>query len=76
MNTQVFTDSMVVDITNKNYLAKQIDIDDFDGIGIAQKYNISALPTILFFDCNGKILKRLEGLQYADMFIHQLFIHK
>lgn len=76
MNTQVFTDSMVVDITSKNYLAKQIDIDDFDGIGIAQKYNISALPTILFFDCNGKILKRLEGLQYADMFIHQLFIHK
>ena len=76
MDLQVFTDSRVIEVTNKSYLAKQIDIDDFDGIAIAQKYRIVSLPTILIFDCSGQFLHRIEGLQYADMLLNQLLTHR
>lgn len=76
MDRQVFNDEKVIETTHQYYLAKQIDIDDFEGIAIAQKYNITSIPTILIFDSHAKLLRRLEGFQYADMFVNQLLIHK
>lgn len=76
MDRQVFNDEKVIATTHQYYLAKQIDIDDFEGIAIAQKYNINSIPTILIFDNHAKLLRRLEGFQYADMFVNQLLIHK
>ena len=76
MDRQVFNDEKVIATTRQYFLAKQIDIDDFEGIVIAQKYNITSIPTILIFDSHAKLLRRLEGFQYADMFVNQLLMHK
>lgn len=46
-----------------NVIAIKLDVQSFDGIMWSQQYEVEALPTMLIFDENGKLVKRLEGYQ-------------
>lgn len=72
MDKEVFKKKAVIEMANSSYLAKQIDIDDFDGVQITQDLKIRSIPSTIIFDCNGKELKRIEGFQYEDMFLNTL----
>lgn len=76
MNKEVFSKPEVIELVNSNFLAKEIDIDDFDGIQITQDLRIKSIPATIIFDCNGRELRRIEGFQYEDMFINILNNYK
>jgi len=69
LDNTVFNDPRVIEITYNNMLAKKIDVDDFDGIGVTENFKITSLPTVIFFDSSGKIRNRVEGLYTVDYFL-------
>ena len=72
MDREVFRKKEVIEIANTSYIAKLIDIDDFDGVQITQDLKIKSIPATIIFDCHGNELKRIEGFQYEDMFLNTL----
>jgi len=60
MDETTFSDPQVSNYINQNFIAVKVDIDDFDGFALKQQYNVKLLPTILFFDANGKLLAQYE----------------
>jgi len=69
LDNTVFNDPRVIEITQHGMLAKKIDVDDFDGIGVTETFKITSLPTVVFFDSSGKIKNRVEGLYTVDYFL-------
>ncbi len=72
MEKTTFRDYDVVNYTKENFYAVQLDMTDFDAIEMQAKYNISSLPTILFFDYNGELIGRTTGLQTGSLFFKKL----
>ena len=58
--TKTLQDRRLKKVTDAAYITVSIDIENFDGIGHAQKYSIGALPTMLFFNSQGDLLGRTE----------------
>lgn len=75
MNNTTFKDSTIGRISNRHYLAYKIDVDQGDGRSIASKYNIASLPTIVFFNANGKEIDRVIGYRNASEFKELLNKH-
>jgi thioredoxin-like negative regulator of GroEL len=75
MNNTTFKDSTIGRISNRHYLAYKIDVDQGDGRSIASKYNIASLPTIVFFNANGKEIDRAIGYRNASEFKELLNKH-
>ncbi len=50
----------------QNAVAKKINVEDFDGVTLSKFYKIDKLPTILIFDRDGNLFRRLEGYQSAQ----------
>lgn len=72
MEKTVFIDQKVVEYTHSNYLAIQLDIEDFDALILKSEYGITALPAILFFNEKGKLVAKEEGLQTGTKFLELL----
>jgi len=72
MEETVFLDSKVIAYTHENYLAIQLDVDDFDAMILRSEYNVNSLPTILFFNPKGKLVGRVEGLTTGTSFLQVL----
>jgi thiol:disulfide interchange protein len=51
----------------KNFVPVLIDIDK--QAAVARKYNIEAVPTVIFMDAKGKVLARTLGYQDAAEFV-------
>lgn len=69
MDETVFQDQLVLEYTNDNYIAVQLDVEDFDAMILKSQYNITTLPTILFFNHKGKLIAKEEGLQTGTLFL-------
>ncbi len=72
MDETVFQDMLVQQYTKENYLAIQLDIEDFDALILKSEYQIRSLPTILFFNSKGKMIAKEEGLQTGTNFLKML----
>lgn len=72
MDKTTFRDYLVVSYTQKNYIAVQLDMTDFDAIEMQAIYNIKSLPSILFFDYNGNLIDRALGYQTGTLFLKKL----
>jgi len=72
MEKEIFGDERVINYANNHYFAKRIDVDDFDGIPIVQQYKVTSLPTVILFNCNGTVKRRIEGMYIADYFLQAL----
>lgn len=66
MQQLVFTNDQLADFVNPRYVAVQIDVDDFDGLALKERYRIKELPTFLAFDEKGNFRSRSEGEMTAD----------
>lgn len=72
MNNTTFKDGKVGEVANRYFIPYKLDVDHGDGKMLAGKYNISSIPTIMFFDADGKILGREMGFQPAEQFIQTM----
>lgn len=70
MEKETFPDPSVVDYYNANYINYKITIDD-EGTGeaLAKEFGITAYPTYLFLDKNGKKLHQSAGFKPGADFI-------
>lgn len=69
MSSNTFTNTAVGTFFNKNYVNAKIDMEKGEGIELAKRYEVSAYPTLLFIDGNGKLLHKEIGAQDADKFL-------
>jgi thioredoxin-related protein len=69
MEKETYSDVTIASIISLKYFAYKVDIQELEGLGIADKYNATQFPTTLFLDCNGKVLGRLKGFYPPEYFI-------
>jgi len=55
-----FADPTVVNYVSKNYIPVKVDIDNFDGIALKQRYNVQTIPTIIVFNSKGELLEKYD----------------
>jgi thiol-disulfide isomerase/thioredoxin len=60
MDETTYTDANLANYIDANYVAAKVDIDDFDGYALKEKYKIQVLPTIIVFNQDGKVVGRYE----------------
>jgi thiol:disulfide interchange protein len=69
LEKEVFNAPEVARYVNENFVSVKINTDTDDGKAVAQLYNASSLPTMLFLDKKGNELKRLVGTTTPSLFI-------
>ena len=60
MEETTFTDPTLAAYVKDNYVALQVDIDDFDGFNLKQEFGINILPSLLIFNSRGDFLEQYE----------------
>ncbi|GAB2552705.1 thioredoxin family protein [Spirosoma aerophilum] len=69
LQKNVFTKKAVGDFYNEKFINVKMDMEKGEGPALAQVYPLEAYPTLLFIDGNGKILKKVLGLQTPENLI-------
>ena len=71
MAKNVFTQQKVGDFFNTNFINLKLDMEEEDGVTFGHKYPVSAYPTLIFLDGEGKLIKKIVGGQQVDGLIAQ-----
>lgn len=66
MAQRVFPLPEVGALYNANFIALQIDMETEAGLLFQKTYPVSAFPTLLYIDGEGKLLKKVVGAQQGD----------
>ncbi len=66
MAKNVFTQQKVGDFFNANFINLKLDMEEADGVSFGHLYPVSAYPTLLFLDGDGKLVKKVVGGQQAE----------
>lgn len=69
MTSKVFPQKSVGDFYNRNFINAKIDMEKGEGVSLATKYNVTAYPTYLFVNGDGKIVHKAIGYIEATPFI-------
>ncbi|MFD0792006.1 thioredoxin family protein [Mucilaginibacter litoreus] len=69
LKAQTFKDQKVADYFNRQFINVSIDIEKGDGLVLADEFDISAYPTLLWLDENGRLIKRSEGFMNAEQLL-------
>jgi thioredoxin-related protein len=69
MDKETYSDETIASIISLKYFAYKVDVQELEGLEIADKYNATQFPTTLFLDYNGKVLGRLKGFYPPEYFI-------
>ncbi len=69
MTANVFINDTVGQFYNANYICAKFDMEKEEGLTIAKTYSVSALPTFLFLDGDGKMVHRTVGGVPSQKFI-------
>ncbi len=72
MASEVFTQKEVGDYFNATFVNWKFDVEQGDGIKLAQRYNVEAYPTFLIVDGNGALVGTMIGGSPADDFIRRV----
>jgi thioredoxin-related protein len=72
MKKETFTDSQIVNALNGKFLVLKVDVDQFSGMDIADKYKITEFPTYLFLDKTGKTYGQVKGFFPANLFLKEI----
>jgi thioredoxin-related protein len=63
---------VVASLVSIKYFAFKVDVEQLEGMEIAEKYQVFQYPTLVFLDYNGKVMGRLKGFYPPDYFIRIL----
>lgn len=66
MDESTYMDQRLASYIGEHVVAQRVDVQDFDGVMWSQQYEVDALPTLLVFDEQGNLVRRLVGYQNAD----------
>jgi thiol-disulfide isomerase/thioredoxin len=69
MAANVFPQEKVGSFFNANFVNLKIDMEKPENSEFAGKYPVSAYPTLLFIDANGKIVQKAVGAKDADQLL-------
>ena len=61
LKSKTFTDKVVGEFFNKNFINIALDMEKGDGLAVAEKYNINAYPTLIITDGDQKSVSVSEG---------------
>jgi thioredoxin 1 len=75
MDETTYTDAALAKYISDNYVAAKVDIDDFDGFSLKEKYKVQVLPTIIVCNQEGKIIGRYEESMGASKMLEVLKKH-
>ena len=70
MKKETYTDRGVIEFMEANFAASIVDTEKLPSI--AQKYNVTSLPTLWFIDANGKPLTAIPGYMGPDKLLRVL----
>jgi thioredoxin 1 len=65
MDESTYQDPGLANFMENNVVALRLDVQDFEGAMWSQNYEVEALPTMLIFNQDGKLVKRLVGYKSA-----------
>lgn len=66
MSKRIFTQKKVGDFYNKNFINYKYDMEKGTGPKFKRKHNVSAYPTLIYFNSEGKVVKKVKGARRAD----------
>lgn len=72
LDKTTFRDSAVSDYANSVFIPFKADVDQRESKDIAQVYNVTSMPTIIFFDADGNVLGKKLGYTPPDEFLKLL----
>ena len=72
MAQNIFPDEKVGDYFNKTFVNAKFDMEKGEGARLRTQYNVTAYPTFLILDSDGKELGRLIGGAPAEEFIKKI----
>lgn len=72
LKQNTFKSKKVADAVNGHFISLDIDAEKGEGIGFAQKYEVTAHPLILIIDGNGKVKKRILGYKKDTQLLSEL----
>lgn len=71
MKSEVFTDTLVINFMNKNFICASQDVEKGEGDSFRKKFGIRFYPTFLFLNEDGKELYNTSGEFTAATFISE-----
>lgn len=69
LKANTFTDPEVGEFYNTNFINVAFDGEKGEGVLLADKFKISAYPTLLFVNPDGQIIAKVEGYKSPEQFI-------
>jgi thiol-disulfide isomerase/thioredoxin len=63
---EVFTQDSVGEYFNKNFISYRMDMEKGEGVEFAKKYDVTAFPTLLYFNDKGVLMNKSVGFKEAD----------
>ncbi|MFK7923777.1 MAG: thioredoxin family protein [Bacteroidia bacterium] len=69
MSRNTFTDAEVGKFYNENFINYKFDMEKGDGPAFAQKYQVTAYPTLLFINHKGELVHRALGYKPPKPFL-------
>ena len=71
MSRNVFTDEKVGEFYNKHFINVKLDMEKGEGRTFARQYGVSAYPTLLYLNSEGKVVHKVMGAKRPDGFIQE-----
>lgn len=72
LSAYTFSDPGIIDFSDTQLLAYKVDVDQFVGMDIAERFSVGEYPTILLFDEEGQLKDKIEGFLTANVFLNKL----
>jgi len=69
MDKKTFSDSIVGNFINTNFISYKMDMEKGIGIKLAIKYRITGYPSYMFFNSKGKLVYKSSGYQVPEKFL-------
>lgn len=67
MDREVFTDKNAAKFFNDNFISYKLNVEKNNGETVKLLYSIDVLPTLLFLDADGNVLKKVENSTTTNM---------
>lgn len=72
MDKETFSDPVVADFMNKNFINVRYEMETGFGITMSAKYRVNAFPTFLIFSGDGRLVSRIIGYHKSKEFLELL----
>lgn len=69
MSNNVFPQQNVGDFFNENFINLKVDMEKGEGTTLRRTYGVSAYPTLLIIDADGKVVSEVRGARSAESLI-------